>query len=342
MTMPPPAPLSTEERELAHMLDRLDAPRQPSAALDASVLAMARQALTTGASPVASPASRTRQRRWPAAMGLAASLMLAVGITWQLRTPHEQASERAMPNADAASASDAGAGSGPWVDDTADMTVAPPAAEALPAEPMPPSPRPQSITPVSSRDSMRNTASTTARQQERGRSAPPPVHELAADEIAEEALAPPAPIAAPSAPAPPTFEERAAIAGGTGTAAEAAPAQPAARLDQISVSGTRLPSSSAPAKTASQAKPAAQTDTAATARDYDTAGFSTDAIDQEPPAKADTPEVQRAWLQRIRALLARGEITAAQSSLAEFRRRYPGYVLPDDLARLAPPTPADP
>ena len=108
------------------------------------------------------------------------------------------------------------------------------------------------------------------------------------------------------------------------------------------MSGARLPSNATPAKAASQANIDPQTGNAATTRDYDTAGFSTDAIDQEPPAKADTPQVQQAWLERIRALLARGEITAAQSSLAEFRRRYPGYLLPDDLARLAPPAPADP
>ena len=58
------------------------------------------------------------------------------------------------------------------------------------------------------------------------------------------------------------------------------------------------------------------------------------AIDDEPPATADSPAVQQAWLQRIRGLLADGQGDAARASLAEFRRRNPAYALPDDLRAL--------
>jgi hypothetical protein len=60
-------------------------------------------------------------------------------------------------------------------------------------------------------------------------------------------------------------------------------------------------------------------------------------LDEEPPATADSPLVQEAWLQRIRELLASGDTEAARNSLAEFRRRYPAYALPEDLRHLAKP-----
>ena len=53
-----------------------------------------------------------------------------------------------------------------------------------------------------------------------------------------------------------------------------------------------------------------------------------------PPATADSPQVRDAWLQRIRELAKAGRIDEARTSLREFRHRYPGYALPDDLRAL--------
>lgn len=55
-----------------------------------------------------------------------------------------------------------------------------------------------------------------------------------------------------------------------------------------------------------------------------------------PPATVASPEVRDAWLARIRALVAAGQVDEARMSLHEFKRRYPAYVLPDDLHALAP------
>ena len=66
-------------------------------------------------------------------------------------------------------------------------------------------------------------------------------------------------------------------------------------------------------------------------------GISRAVLDEEPPATADSPQVQEAWLQRIRELLSAGETDAARNSLAEFRRRYPKYALPEDLRPLKAP-----
>src|SRR5690606_7485464 len=94
MTARDPSPLDQDERALAQRLSRLDAQWAPSGALDARILAAAREAVSgtagatgaidaTGAAP---PSVRPRRRpRWPVGMGIAASLAVAVGVAWQLR-----------------------------------------------------------------------------------------------------------------------------------------------------------------------------------------------------------------------------------------------------------------
>ena len=81
-------PLTPEERELARLLGRR-AEQGPPAALDAAILAAARAAVDAPpadavASPEAPRAPRPRPR-WPAVFGIAASMVFAIGIAWQLR-----------------------------------------------------------------------------------------------------------------------------------------------------------------------------------------------------------------------------------------------------------------
>ena len=93
--------LTPEERALAALLRDAATPGPP-AALDAAVLAAARAAVTTtGAAPAPPPAQdawsprhsdhrapqrRVRRRpRWHAAAGIAASVVFAVGLAWQLQ-----------------------------------------------------------------------------------------------------------------------------------------------------------------------------------------------------------------------------------------------------------------
>lgn len=81
-------PLTPEERELARLLGRR-AEQAPPAALDAAILAAARAAVDApAADAVASPEAPRTQRtrpRWPAVFGIAASMVFAIGIAWQLR-----------------------------------------------------------------------------------------------------------------------------------------------------------------------------------------------------------------------------------------------------------------
>ena len=54
-----------------------------------------------------------------------------------------------------------------------------------------------------------------------------------------------------------------------------------------------------------------------------------------PAAKALSPE---AWLERIADLRAQGRHKEADESYAEFRRRYPDYVIPaEKMQKVAPP-----
>jgi hypothetical protein len=58
--------------------------------------------------------------------------------------------------------------------------------------------------------------------------------------------------------------------------------------------------------------------------------------------RAEPPLEPKIWLERILALRREGKLQEAERSLQEFRRRYPDYPLPPELARSPPASaPAD-
>lgn len=351
-------PLDAEERALAEGLARLSA-GGPSPALDASVLAAARDAV--GAPPLHPKASRPEtprahgahrrpraKRRWPVAAGAVATLALAVGLAWQLRpTPNSDEFYRA-------SEAPASAGSGPSAAAADAMSVEVPQAvvEANPGGAPPQAGLPADdaaeqaqAASAKARDTVTEEAAASADEAEafperarQSRAAPaalPPAPEeppIVFDAPAPLAPAPanaPMPAMSPPAPPPPP-PAPAAVARSqadngvraTGSAREAKAINGAARGEtrqlEAGAARQRVDSSSA--------------DAAADADHSD--GFGAE-INDEPPATADSPTVQRAWLQRIRDLVAAGNPDAARVSLAEFKRRYPGYALPEDLRGLA-------
>ncbi|WP_334177967.1 hypothetical protein [Pseudoxanthomonas sp.] len=83
----PHEPLTPEERALAQSLSRLDPHGGPSPDLDARILGAARAAVQTA--PAAGGRVSSHRRRWPLGMGVAASVLFAAGIAWQLRPVHE-------------------------------------------------------------------------------------------------------------------------------------------------------------------------------------------------------------------------------------------------------------
>lgn len=137
-----PDPLSPEERDLANRLQRLGPNDGPSAALDAKILAAAHAAAAQ------TPRARARKNRWPAWIGIAASLSLAIGIGWQLRpvdkapeAMSEEAAAASSANAAADMAADSAAAAGSAADSAAAAAPADAATVELPITEPPPPPK---------------------------------------------------------------------------------------------------------------------------------------------------------------------------------------------------------
>jgi hypothetical protein len=286
MTLPEPSDLSSEEQALAARLVRLGPRAEPSPALDARVLAAAHAAAQT---PAARPV--LRRRRWPAVVGLAASLVLAVGLAWRLRPQPEPAPA-------------------PRYEQVAPMRSVVPAAQPIaPAASSPPSAPAEASRNASAAD---RTSAVEEKRAAPAKPAQPPAEvesppTLAAKVVfdAPTSLPPPPPAPPPEAPPDNTARARAAVTA-------AAPAPPVAPVVQDGA-----------------ASGANQADAFGSTREGD------EPSDEVPPATVDSPVVRDAWLQRIQRLVDAGDIAGARTSLREFERRYPDYVLPEDLRALA-------
>ncbi|PJJ98274.1 hypothetical protein CO615_09720 [Lysobacteraceae bacterium NML75-0749] len=95
------AALTAEERALADKLARIAPRGEPSAALDAKILAMAAEAHAQATTAPAKP------RRWLPPLALAASLALVAGVIWRVHpvlNPQDTPSPAAISEADAAAA----------------------------------------------------------------------------------------------------------------------------------------------------------------------------------------------------------------------------------------------
>lgn len=291
MTRLPPQPLDAEERALAAMLPRPHGRGEPGAGLDARILAAAQGALDTQ-SPVRRP-----RRSWIGPTALAASLMLAVGLAWQLRPP---------PSLGVPAATDAASAEA----ETASMH----AFESPPSMPPPmartmPMPAPPPVATV----------------------AAPPNQERSAGDNATASQPVSAPPAAPPAPAAPVMV---AEAGAVATPQASEPGRAQAPVTaKAAASEAMRERAAASATTAAENREEAQR--AADATTLGTI-IASQPEDDVPPATADSPEVREAWLRRIGELLEQGKAEEARASLSEFKRRYPDATLPPELRKLEP------
>lgn len=291
MTRHPPQPLDAEERALAALLPRPHGHSEPGADLDARILAAAQAALHP------QPAMHHPRRSWIGPTALAASLVLAVGLAWQLRPPPPLSAPAATEDASADS-------------ETASMQ----AFESPPSTPPPPvqaKPMPAPPPPVA-------TAADAARSQSAG---------IAATASAPAAPPPPAP---PAPPAPLMVGEAAAMT--LPQAAEPVRVQ-AAPMAKAASSDAMRERAAASGTIAAENREQAQR--AADAATLDTI-IASDPEEDVPPATADSPQVREAWLRRIGELLEQGKADEAKASLAEFKRRYPDATLPPELRKLEP------
>lgn len=325
-------PLTPEERELARLLGHR-AEQAPPAALDAAILAAARAAVDApsadaAASPDA-PRARRARPRWPAVFGIAASMVFAIGIAWQLRpepppVPAGEAAVAAAPAAADVSTADQAADSG-----AADSAAAAPA--AAPTAPL----APPKTTAIPAADT---PAPAIARARQPAPAEAPPVPVRAAPSMAAEAAAdtafavlPPPPTAAPpappapvaySAPAPTLPAPAPAAALKARTAAtpvtNAVDAEPAVMQDRVEITSMKREATRRSAPGVMQ-------------RNSD-AGLSADAVQAEVSADARLP--RRQWLEKIRERRDQGQRDLARASLERYIQQYPESRLPRDLRPL--------
>ncbi len=350
----PSEPFNAEERDLAQRLARLGGQREPAPALDAIILAAARAAVSES-TPAAAPATsieptadpkvtpirpRKPAPRWPLGMGLAASLVLAAGIGWRLQG-----------DGDGSSGATAMTASAPAAEESVQAVILEPPMERTPPPPPPP------LGGAADAVAQRSEVARASPADVQAKAAPAREPEFVADAAMAESVA-----AAPAAPLPPAP---------AGTSANAVAADGA--VDKVTVTGSRMAAERSvgaaeytrtpleerrqqtPTQPAAKAAGAVAAPAASMQRDRaDRSGlhddFAADAderkesdsakYDDRPPVSADSPEFRQAWLQRIRDHIAKGEHEAARARLQEFRRRYPGIELPEDLRKLAATLPA--
>ncbi|UHQ18435.1 hypothetical protein LVB87_09430 [Lysobacter sp. KIS68-7] len=293
--------LTPEERALAQRLARLGPHAEPSPALDAKILAAAHAA----AEPEPIRPRRREGRKaatWPTVFGFAASLALACGIAWQLRP---------LPNVPSAARPSGG-------DDAVEFKKTEPSmsVQSVPRRKLE---IPEAPPPAAPPRPMPRTAVRPPTEEERQEK--PQAFEAPAI-VLDEAVHP-RQAAAAAAPAPPPPPAEAANAAAD-MVVELPPNAPA-------------PAAAPAAKAAAAASLGAlqrAADQAERAREEAEPQYAEPDEEVVPPATTGSPEVRDAWLQRIRELQKAGNVEDARVSLKAFRKRYPEYVIPEDLRPL--------
>ncbi|RYZ71474.1 MAG: hypothetical protein EOP91_10790 [Lysobacteraceae bacterium] len=327
-----PDPLTPEERELAQLVARLGPHGEPPAALDARILASARAAVQPR------PASTSRPR-WPVAIGLAASVVVAVGIAWQLRPLPQLASVGEVPEAHRPMAAAPAAGeptpvSGALPEPAPEPPPVPVIAEAAP--PSAATPAPLALPePAPARQQRRLPSPRTVQRETRP---------LAAMAPEAASVAPPAPAPPPPA-APSPFAATEAEPGDT-MGADAAANAVVRREQPIDAQAASAHAAGARAASARQASAPASRKAAALAgqamRDsenqtldrVEVTGSRISRTDRQVPVRDDTQLAVDDWLERVRTRYGLGDADAARQSLLLFVRDHPDETVPDDLEPL--------
>ena len=308
--------LDAEERLLAEQLARIAPRGEPSAELDARILAMAGR----GSVHAPSSSARRRPKRWPVWLGVAASLTAVAGLVWRLEPIlHPGQPVRYETPAPVAADTDPNGQRSPvaYVATQVAADAVPPPPPPMMSAPLPgATPKPASPAAKSMAEVAMKPAVDAASEAEAVAPEPAPAAMTAKSAVVDRDLVQemprrPAPTSADAAyaPAPPPAPP-APVAAERNRAVQAADA-PTARI-------------AAPAPPAAPPPPPAPTE--------DRAGF-----DARPPATADAPEVRQAWLSRIRELRDAGDTDEAKASLKAFVQRYPKADIPADLKPLLPP-----
>ena len=348
-----PEPLTPEERELARLTGHLGPQGEPSTALDARILAAAHAALEQRKQPV------SRKPRWPVAMGLAASVIFAVGIAWQLR-PLQQSPMAASSEAPAAAAEQEAVADSAA---TRASMVAPPLPEANLAQTMPaeetvraevsaaPASAPivrEQAPPASAKIATAPPPEPLARQSQQSvrpsAKTSEPRRQVRPAANSGSGYSPPAP------PAPPAPVAPVAMTAATpAPAAEAA--TPSFAPDPHEGYSARAADAYAPAASAGATGAKPQADAlaetkAARAASYarqkesasldrvEVTGSRMKRTDLQVPVTDDAQLPVNEWLERVRTRYGLGDAGAAKQSLLLFVKDHPSEPVPGDLEPL--------
>lgn len=368
----PHEPLTPEERALAQSLSRLGPHGGPSPGLDARILAAARAAVQEAPAPGGQvPPPR---RRWPLGLGVAASVLLAAGVAWQLRPAYEVPVASEVPAAAPVRAPAVVMDSAEADIDPAAASAAPVAVQEAPAPALPPAAPADAATSGPAR----KNAEAAARQEAAPKRGPlgliPAVPGLSAPEAPRITRSAPqafpaeaASASAPtSAPAPVVADEAmemqdtAAAAQARERAAaqqqeqrvryeearqEKARATDARALDSITVTGSRVQNRETPTRAQGAApvptdvtppSPPAPPPPAASAGSSQPSAARTALrrTDLQVPVDEDTRLPPDEWLERIRLRRDLGDSANALRSLQLFVQAHPFQRVPDDLRPL--------
>lgn len=296
---PPTDPLTAEERALAERLARSAPSRLPPASVDTAILRAAHAA----AQP---PATPRRRPRWPALVGIAATLVLAIGVAWQLRPVGE------APQAQGEHAPAMVRAPAPTEEGRALGVIGP--GDAAP-EAVPPSDPPVATESVPYEAPVARRAPVPAPEPV---SLPAPPAPAVADEPAV-VLAPPPPPAPPAPPAAASAPASSATTASTAADQRQQVARKAAAYEQAAAMQRRTPLA------AVRPAPAVATITVA-----------------DLPPSNDPGLPPDVWIERIRQRRDAGRIDDARASLALLRDAHPDLALPDDLRALAADAPPAP
>ncbi len=342
-------PLTPDERTWASRLAQIgphaDSPDGPPPALDARILAAARAAVAHPGDRPNRPVRRAARHRWPTLVGAAASLVIVVGLAWQLqpllrsRPSVNEGPVAAAPTArrESSLSADVLAAAEP----VARRAVATPPSAAAPATDTTtakyhrPPPPPVAAAEPSPAPAQRPTAF--------GEDAVPPYAEYAGQAAARKAAAQPAANDATSRAWSDERRERAAAmspqpfardGAATDAAMPAAPSPPAA----ATASSPRRTVDAPLAATRGLSRAPAPEPSAAAARDNATLDrievSGTRIRPGDLPVREDARLEAAAWLQRIRDRRDAGDLDGARESLELFVTTHPLLRVPDDLAPL--------
>lgn len=360
--MPPNEPLSNQERDLARQLHRVGPQGGPSPELDARILAAARAA-------VAMPVPRPTRPRWPVAFGVAASMVVAVGIAWQMRPLDEvpmitsEAPAQAVPAQSAVAPDDAAEAvpaapsaesedalssadsTGPRADDPGRTAEAEAGAEA---DDRAGGDRSAPSSAGQARPAARSPSQSREAAAQKALSAPQARHDDEPPLRAHDRFVPPAPLAPPAAAAAAATaadDEPGEALRSVGDAQGDADRQSRAFLPDRPLHGAPAdarrsdprqfhPRIQAPRTVVDSSAADAGAETSETLDRVEVSGSRVRRTDLQVPVAEDVLLDQKAWIERIRTRQGIGDEAAARRSLELFVQAHSRASVPADLIHL--------